>query len=56
MKQSRYYGGSNQEVVASRQCQAAREQASRYGFTIRRERRGKETVLVITPGRPPAAH
>ena len=40
------------EVDDARLCQAARAQCDLYGFTIRREKRGKEIVCVIIPNRP----
>jgi len=52
MKHSQYYGGSKKEVDDARLCQAARAQCDLYGFTIRREKRGKEIVCVIIPNRP----
>ena len=47
MKQSQYYGGSDQEALDGRRGQEARQRAIRNGYTIRYEKRGREPVLVI---------
>ena len=47
MKQSRYYGGSEQEALDGRRGQEAKQRAIRNGYTIRHEKRGRGPVLVI---------
>ena len=52
MKESQFYGGSQEEAKNGQKCQTLKEKAISNGFTIRREKRGKEVVLIITPNSP----
>lgn len=55
MKESQFYGGSAQEAKDGQAVQAARDKAIKNGFSVRREKRGKEIVLIITPNDSPVA-
>jgi hypothetical protein len=49
MRKSQYYGGSQQEAKDGGAAYKVREKAIANGFTVRREKRGGQTVLVIAP-------
>lgn len=53
MKDSQYYGGSREEADNGKSGSNAMHQAMENGATIRREKRGKETVIVIIPNPEP---
>jgi hypothetical protein len=53
MTDEQFYGGSKQEADDDKASFDAREKAIRNGYTVRREKRGKQTVIVITPNEDP---
>jgi len=56
MKNSQYYGGSDQEARDSRELERLRELADTRGYTIERKKKGIVTIKINPCPHPPAGY
>ena len=54
MKESQYYGGSDQEAKDSRELDSLRAKARERGYTIERKKKGIVTIKINPCRHPPA--